>query len=469
MVPFVRARWLIVLGTVLISTSISCVTTSNECYDPLPWFSTANPHEFLYTVEKDKKRGLIPDFDDEGRNFTITIFGQRATDASNLNKIRTELGDIHDTWNVLALTFTTLCTSTPSLNTARDTLYCGSTLKFGDETALTTTQVAFNVGTDFGRVSVPLAYHKYGARFEMAFLIFDDLGIKFQGGVAAIQQALTVTGGFIDISGYNVPPGASGCATDPCCLQKNLLNASVLLTGTEAIKKIAKELGLDIGNFYKVGFEDLRASIFWRHAISINKGKEDWSHFFIVPFFQVHGSLGIGPEKDPAKVFSVAFGNNGHDSLGVNVGVSLDFQDTLELTVEGGGTFFSREAFKDYRLPSHVKQRGLFPCTGDVCVKPGNNWHFITTIFARRFVDKLSGHVQFLMVDHNRDTITTTRTGVFPSILEDFSKWDVKQMTIGLNYDLSPNVAIGALWQGSFTRRNCPRVHSLYASLVVNF
>lgn len=474
--------------------------TAYEPYDPLPFYSTANPHEFLYTKGKDEIRGFTPELDDERANFTVTFFGQQATEARDIKKEHVLLGDMRGTWNMLALTYRPCDTCptktelTPLLKQAASIPFCNSeeTITpdpdnnplgqafFGNENALTLTQVLLNIGPDFGKVSVPLEYRKFGARFEASLMVIEDIGVRLQTGVASIQQVLTTSGtksGFTDLSSNNKPTEVpTACSPTLCCVQENLQNVHSFLTSTERIKRIAEEIGLDVDNFRKTAIEDLRASIFWRHAVAVNADSDEWPRFLLMPFIQIVGVLGTGPKKDPRKMFSVSDGNNGHDSLGFSAGFSLDFEETLEIAAEGGGTFFSQEQIKHFRMPNHARQSGIFPCELDVCLRPGHNWHMILSLNARRFIDKLSAHVQFAMISHNRDRISglsvVDSAGdrvFFPEIVEEQSRWNLRMFNVALNYEISPNIALGVLYQGPLSRRTAPRTKTLLASLVANF
>jgi hypothetical protein len=166
-------------------------------------------------------------------------------------------------------------------------------------------------------------------------------------------------------------------------------------------------------------------------------------------------------------------GNNGHDAVGFNTGFTLDFDETLEIGVEGGGTFFSREKYSNFRVPVNEFERTIFGCTTDVCIKPGINWHFIGTIHARRFIDKLSALAQFVLVSHDKDRIEpfTFIPQIMENIpmLENLTKWDLRMFNLALNYDISPHISIGALWQAKLGRRNAPRVNTVLASFVANY
>jgi len=474
-------QWYLLLAAFFVVYDCSGMTT-NSPFDPLPLYTTANPHEFLYTVRKDEIRGLMPEYEQEHANFTITIFGGRATDAINSQEHFVQLGDIHGAWNMLALTFDTCPNTTllpPALNTAANTPYCtepgqpNPTFLYKDTPTITSTQVTLNTGPNFGQVSVATDFRKVGVRFEVALMALENFGAKLQGGFADIQQTPTV---FTDISAKNFNDQASlpsPCTPDPCCIAENLANVNLVLTGTNAIQTIAQQMGLDVDTFHTTNIEDIRGQLFWRHAYPMNYDRDGWPRFLFMPFAQLIGTLAIAPKVNPNQQFGVPLGNNGHDSVGFNFGFTLDFDETMEIGIEAGGTFFSKEKIANFRVPVAEQQTSIFPCIADVCYKPGHNWHFIGTLHARRFIDRLSALCQFALISHNNDKITpivfSQKVNDNIEMVEDLTKWDLRLFNLALNYDISPHISLGVLWQAKLGRRNAPRVNTLLGSFVANY
>jgi hypothetical protein len=473
--------------------------TSYDPYDPLQIYSSADPHEFLYTLKKDRMLGIVPELKEQRANFAISFFEQKANKAHDSEEETVMLGDMLGLWNMLALTYdhcpsTTVLT--PNLLQAANTAFADTLgtvpataenpdgeLFFGEEIALTYTHVSEVIGPHFGMVSAPLEYRKYGTRFDASILIFDNIGARIQGGFAEVQQSLTHTGetyGFIDRSADDLPTGDLSPISF-ADVQENLSKVHRVLCDSDKIKAIAEELNLDVSDFRKSGFEDLRASLFWRQAIKFNYDNEGWPKFLLVPFVQLYGTLGVGPKRDPFKQFSVSFGSNGHDSVGFNAGIALDFEDSLEIAAEAGGTFFSSESYT-IRLPVHLNQRGILPCTASATVMPGNNWHFIGTFNAKRFIDKLSAYAQIILIAHNKDRIRDvagafnrctddekSTSQLMPEVIEQISQWNWRMFDLALNYNIAPNISLGAIYQGPLSRKNAPRTKTLLGSLSITF
>ena len=58
---------------------------------------------------------------------------------------------------------------------------------------------------------------------------------------------------------------------------------------------IAKVLNLDIGNYHKVGVDDLRLLLFYRHIFIINEDDENYPRVLFMPFAEA--GVGIPMEK----------------------------------------------------------------------------------------------------------------------------------------------------------------------------
>ena len=464
--------------------------TNAAAYDPLPIYSSNNPHEFLYTMRKDEMRGLIPDMNHERINFTASFFAQRATKAKNFQDAPADIGAIRGDWNMFGLLYNR-CNNSDFISSLTATQFfvpCTSScptptltgnFQYGDPNAYVGLEnQAF--GPTLGHVTVPLEYRKIGGRFEAAINIVEDLLlVKAQIGIGDIHQILTPSG-FVDLSGLTA-------GSDTAATAANIQVTSTTLTGTDALKRVTTAFGLDVTNYKKSGMEDLRGQVILRHAFPVNYGRDgSWPRFLFMPFVQLYGCLGLSERVDQSKVFAVPFGNNGHNSWAFNGGLSFDFDDSLELVVEGGGTFFSTERICNFRVPTQQQQSGLFPCTATVNYKPAATWHFLATIFARRFIDRLSGHVQFVLLNHFEDSITLcsqtphnlvcaenptpqVTQNLLTCLLAPRTKWDVKQMILGLNYDISPYMTLGVLWQAPLKVHGAPNTNTIVASFIANF
>jgi hypothetical protein len=174
------------------------------------------------------------------------------------------------------------------------------------------------------------------------------------------------------------------------------------------------------------------------------------------PFIKVGGSVSPGKRLKPSKFFGVPFGNNDHTAVGFTTGMDFDFADTIEIGAEIGITHFFARDVENARVPTSDYQVGFFPFTTDVTVHPGMNWHFAAKLATYHFVDCLSFYFEYVQLEHKEDRIDICNAdpAFLPKVLERMTPFKVKLANIGFNYDLSPNIGLGFLWQAPLSQRN---------------
>jgi hypothetical protein len=442
--------------------------------DPFPVYTTFDPHLFLYTFKREELKGHTPIMcAPQCVTLNATPFGQNANQGKNNLMQVCELGDINGRWSTIGLLEGSV-TSLPKGQTLPPTLQ--TAYNFFYPSPLVPTEVEIDPNQQFGFFSIPLEYRKRGVRFELSAQIFGDLGITVQGGFCDICQSvggIPVTSttfsdservGFIDLTplATQFPSGL----TNP-----NFTIANVQQQLTDKIKTIAQELKLDIGSFRALGMEDIRGFFYWRHAYPINRKNKDFALFLLIPFFAVGGSVAIGEEKPTNQPFALSFGNNGSNSIGGRAGINFDFAQTIEAGFEVGFTHFTARSFSNFRVPNSELQSGIYPFATDVAIHPGSNMHMGLKLSAYHFIDMLSFHGQYIFVDHRDDRIElkTPDPAFRPDVLENRSAWRVQVFNLGFNYDLSPNIALGFLYQMPTMQRNAYRSTSLMLTLDATF
>ncbi|MDP3889013.1 MAG: hypothetical protein Q8Q25_00525 [bacterium] len=471
------------------------VTTMHYAYgrsslaknDGFPIFSSLDPHFFLY----DHKRLEIkdPEFAQEkGSHFSLSIspFGQNAdrgrnvcgekflpdTDAEgqSTEDFPIELSDLTGRINMIALLYGALPqgqTLPPSLETARTELFPGIP---ADTPINDTTYI--DPSERYASLSFPMKYRKRGVRFDIYANIIGGFGLNLQTGVANICQTCTehvkdLTCEARDVCPFKVPfeIQSDGTIVDDAFTT----NVKKLLTGN--IKNIAHELNIDINGFNETSIELVNLNLYWRHAYELNRNKKRWPHFLLMPFVELQGSISPGKKRNPCKLFSLPFGNDQHHAVGFRTGLSFDFIDTIEIAAEVGALHFFERTISCMHIPNSKFQKTLFPFTADAKVQPGYNWHFAAKIAAYHFLDNLSTFFEYVMVAHTRDTITLINCDAAfkPKVLEKVSLWKTKVANIGFNYDISPNIALGFLWQAPLSQKNSYRSTTILFSFNATF
>ena len=176
--------------------------------------------------------------------------------------------------------------------------------------------------------------------------------------------------------------------------------------------KIARELGLDLCNYHRIGLEDLRIELFWRHIFIINDESEVYPRLLFMPFMEIGAGIPMDKEASLHKAFYVPTSNNGHPSAGLKAGFTLDFLDTIDIYTNAEFTYFFKHDFCGYRLPTNIKESGIFPYTADVNIKPGVTWNFSLGMHAYHFLDNLSFWGEYMYINHKQDKINVCKSNI---------------------------------------------------------
>jgi hypothetical protein len=447
--------------SILLATLYYCTAealSSNSKHDPYPIFTTLDPHSFLLTQEKFELKDLPTEKDKYDRcSISASPFGQNACGGySNacLSTTFTNLGDLEGRWGMIGLLFGEVPTGAklpPSLVTAQEELFPQAEPPLGDENSC-----AIDGNRLTGFFTIPLEYRKRGIRFEFSGQFSHNFGIKIQTGFADMCQTPT-------FKNLTPTPATTCCATTDANITTTSVNTYLMCK----LHTIAREIGLDISPFHEVSFEDLRAYLYWRKAYLMNEDREGWEKFLFIPFLMFGGSISVEKERDFNKAFSLSFGNNNHHSIAGVAGLNIDFVETIEIGAEFGLTHFFAQDFCNFRVPNSVYQSGIYPFTTNITRKPGLNWHFGAKLSAYRFMGNLSFYAQYINVTHEKDCIQVKKCSAAfkPELLEQRSCWKAHRANFGFNYDISPYISLGMLWQIPLAQQNTYNSSTLLFSI----
>jgi hypothetical protein len=415
--------------------------------DPYPRYTTLEPHQFLYTYYRDELKGEQLDFcNPECFGVFLSPFGQNANVGRNITNVEVPLGDLSGRTFMLGLLFGPVPVGqvlAPTLAAARATLFPSLPPNFViDDDSLV------DPAMDFGYFSIPLQYRKRGFRLETQARICYDFGIQVQVGISDICQAV--------VAFNNLTP-ATPSPFIPT--QPNLTPTNVNLFLMDQLPEIAEDLGLDIDNFHQFSFEDVRVHLFWRHAYFINEFHEQFPKFLLIPFVQIGVCGDISKRHRFTKLFAVPFSNDNHNAFGFDMGLNIDFIETIEIGAHVGITHFFAKSVSNYPMPTDEAQSVIYPFNTDVTIHPGRNLLFSIKMNARHFLEMLSFYFEYVLIDHDHDKITLKNPdpAFVPHVLEERSTWKTQVANIGFNYDISPNISLGFLWQAPLSQRNSYR------------
>lgn len=458
-----------------------CALSNLARNDAYPVFSTLDPHSFLYKREKMDMKGLDYGTDNfEFMGLTISPFGQTADAGKDYNSTGSgegntvPLGDVTGKWAMVPMTFNdgnycengvypcelacTLSTAYKELfNPAGDNPYQKQYDHFGFNNP-----GAIDPKEECGFFSNELKYTKRGCRMELAANIRAGFGFSTQASFADIKQTL--------LNRIN-KTSTETCESDGYITPDNI-NKYLM----DEINNIAREQGYELSNFHESGVEEVRLNLYWRKAAALNRDRKGYPKCLLIPFFMASGSF--SPKTiNPHKIYAVPFGNNGHNAYGFSGGLNIDFFESIEVGAEGGLTHFGPRDICGFHVPNSPLQQGLYPFSTTVKYEPGHNWHFAAKVGAEHFLENLSVFFQFIVVHHEKDHICIKDCGqtccngepvkldhFHPDVIENRSMWQAKMGNLGINYDVSPNVTLGFLWQAPLSQSGTYRSSTVMAS-----
>jgi hypothetical protein len=222
------------------------------------------------------------------------------------------------------------------------------------------------------------------------------------------------------------------------------------------------------------GFEDTRVTLFFRRPYAINADRDDWHFFLCTPYITLDASFPTGKTPSPCKLFAVPLGNKGHFALGTTGGVTFDFVKTVEIGFEFNVTQFFPKTHCNVPAPTYITQAGIYPEKMTVKVSPGLNWNAVFSLNAYHFLSRISAFAQYVFNGHDEDcykilSATTDPANISLKRLRENSKWESNVINFGMTYDISPNLALGFLWQSPSARRNAYRATTVMLSIVGTF
>lgn len=317
----------------------------------------------------------------------------------------------------------------------------------------------------FGYFSFPIKYRKRGARIQFDARLYKDFGLSVQTGVSTIRQVVETQDDLTTKSSLEQIP--SSISTKPP-ISKNAVQIFLM----DELNGIAPQMLLNIGDFVKTSWEEIRLNLFWRRVFEFNHDMDiEWPHFLLIPFVQASGGFSPGHEQNPNNQWSLPFGNDRHGSIGFSTGLNFDFVETIEIGAEAGYTHFFKRNISNFRVPTSQFQTTLFPFATDVSLKPGANWYFGAKISAFHFVGNLSAYFEWFVLDHAKDSIDLKKSdpAFLPQVLEQRSSFKVKFGNLGLNYDVAPNIGLGFFWQMPFSQRNAFRSSTIMGGFNATF
>jgi hypothetical protein len=493
------------MGIALATSSVlQAYITQYNRFDPYPVYRSLDSDIFLNMFERLRLKGIPNDrAHKEWFGISISPFGQNAIDypgltvtapltpttipasasARDIEGLKVPIGDLDGRWGMIGLLYGATPVGTtfpPLLLEARNALF---------PTEPAGVPIDDSGGIDpkkqWGFFEVAGEYRKRGVRAEFEAQILNDFGIDLQLGFSDIMFTATLYNDLTVNAPVFPPPQTvpvpmyfpvAGINTSYNPGNPNFTFNNIEEFLMYRLREIGPQINLDLCDFHCSSIEDIRAGLYWRHAYPMNGNRArgyacDWAQFLLIPWAMVQGSAAVSKDLPYNVKFGVPFGNHGHHALGFCAGLNLDFTETIEVGCELGATHFFDRDFCNVPVPTSKFQSNLYPFQTTVNIQPGQNLHFGAKMFAYQFLGCLSFTFKYIVVLHRNDTICLKPfdPAFLPKILECKSSWLSQVANVGFNYDVSPYISLGFLWQAPLTERNAVRSTTLLFSFNASY
>lgn len=357
----------------------------------------------------------------------------------------------------------------------------------------------------FGALSVPFTYERLGARFECNFEITPFFGLYARTGFSQIkniihnngikdlstdsQATITIPNATTPIykaSLYNGLYTSNGVNMTPEYTGQTAPNNSTFTVGADPFATTAFDnnvtnnltdlfsatRGIDyrIENWTRKGLEDVEVGVFLRKTFLLHpraSKRHLFENIILTPYATFAATLATAELKDYRQALSFASGNNGHNSMGGEVGLTIDFNSTIEVGGKIGFTHFFAEDFYQRPCPTHELQRVIYPFKTDLHVEPGYNWNMGICMNAYHFLETVSFYASYDRVEHTKDTTTLLKTNQYfkPEMLDELSSWSSQMITLALDFELHDQIHFALAWQGPIKQENAYATHTFMGSL----
>ncbi len=321
---------------------------------------------------------------------------------------------------------------------------------------------------------VPTRYERIGIRSQLGFDFGFGLGVNVKTGVCDIKNKPK---DIVSADKTNIDK-SEALIDDAQAVYDAILSP-------EARSRILQSFGLDSKPYQKTDMEDTHIQVYWHMPIEM-LDRQDELAMLLVPMISCGAWLPTGKRKDQQKIFSVATGNDGFYGLTVDAAFGLEFPvvpkdegQNFGISLGGGAAVFASADIKDMRFATNNLQTvTILPWTADIVSKrPGFIWYLNASMKAEHFLETLSFYFDYLYTQHEKDdyklkAYPAARQAAFEegvALMRKESFWKNQQVQLGLKYDITPNVALGAAAQAHISGVRVARLVTIMGGMTVSF
>jgi hypothetical protein len=305
--------------------------------------------------------------------------------------------------------------------------------------------------------------HRYGARGEVFFSPFEGIKVLARGGACEIKVT---------------PEPLIALGPSPITSDADKFNKA--LSCDVALEKIGKEIGLSFGPYHNWTFEDTFLAVSAGQSFEYHD-KEDDISVFMAPSIEVGVWVPTSKKYDVAEgnkfAFYIPVGNEGHTGMSITGNLTFEFPGTTIFSCGAGATVFNDLSIKDFRLPNHPQQRGIYPFKIDIKRKLGETYFAYASLKSIDFSSGASFYCDYTYVSHRKDKILlddsdSERNKAFETGRAQFVKdsiWNTQELAVGINYKIADGIELGGAFKVNTNASAAPLMRSWLGNVKFSF
>ena len=253
----------------------------------------------------------------------------------------------------------------------------------------------------WGKYLTTMKHSRIGLRGSFDYSFANGIGVTIKSGIAqySLNPAYTANPFYdVSLSKWINHADVSADGTAVKVMQSKLMAS----TRHEAVGKM---LGVDFSGSSTTSIEDTSVEVSWRRGY-VMRDEEGDKVVTTTPYFAIGVTLPTAEKKNASKLFDLALGNDGFYGFSAQGELSFDFPGMIRFGFGAAVTLYNQDTIGKQFVPTSEYQETLYPWKTTVTKRPGTLWKAYATIKAHHFIDYMSCYVNYILVAHEKDSIT---------------------------------------------------------------
>lgn len=320
-----------------------------------------------------------------------------------------------------------------------------------------------DVRSGWGKYRTDLTYRRIGLRGGLDYCFSNGVGVAVRSGLSEYS----VRASYLPNPVFNTTTSKwenASIAADTGTAVK-VMQSKLMSQGRQLA--IGTDLGVDFGGVSTTGLEDTSIEIYWRKGFSMKDDEGD--HVVTtIPYVAVGVTLPTAEKKKTGRLYDIALGNDGFYGFTGQAEVSFNFPGMLKIGAGACVTIFDEANIGKQYVPTSDHQYTLYPWQTTVTKRPGALWKVYATLKAHHFIDYLSCYMSYILVAHERDTISlsgTNKAQFLPLKLAKDGQYNAQLLHVGFEYEVTPALRFGLGVQSVFAGKHIWKTSTVAGSL----